>query len=346
VINGGEASPASDQFALACVLVEMLAGASPFAAPTPIAVITKHTRDVDLPAVWAGDVPRGVTAVLRRALQPEPQERFARVNHFIGALTKSDGVEPINVEGKTPPLVKRDPQIGDEYQLALPGGVMMDFVYVPAGEFWMGAAEDDEDADDDERPQHKVYLDGYWMAKYPVTNAQYQAYVQHGSGEEPLDAVRFTDPQKHRHPVVEVSWYDAHKFCMWLSRVTGQTIALPTEAEWEKAARGTDGRKYPWGNQAPSIRSANFDEAIGDTTPVDQYPGGASPYGALDMAGNVWEWCADWFDGDYYKNSPPKNSQGPDSGDYRVQRGGSWDYPKSFLRLSPDCTGRRVPTDR
>lgn len=204
------------------------------------------------------------------------------------------------------------------------------YVYVPAGEFLMGSADDDGQASGDEKPQHVVVLDAYWVGRTEVTNAQYASCMAAGTCTESGCAsdVDFDGAGK---PVVCVDWDQASAYCAW----TGGR--LPTEAEWEKAARGTDGRIYPWGNEFDGTRLNYCDRTCsydwrdlgaGDgypfTAPVGSYRAGASPYGALDMAGNAWEWVADWYGDSYYVDSPPTNPQGPASGSLRVLRGGSW----------------------
>jgi formylglycine-generating enzyme required for sulfatase activity len=188
------------------------------------------------------------------------------------------------------------------------------YVRVPAGEFRMGSSSSDSEAVNDEKPQHVVYLDEFWIMQTETTSAQYQQCVDAGR----CRALSCSGAARGDHPVMCVSWQDATDYCAWGGG------RLPTEAEWEKAARGTDGRKYPWGNDAPTDRRLNYNMNIRDTTPVGSYPTGASPYGALDMAGNVWEWVADWYEEKYYASSPARNPQGPASGQYRVLRGGSW----------------------
>ena len=149
----------------------------------------------------------------------------------------------------------------------------------------------DKDAFGDEQPQHRLYLPEFYIGKYPVTNEQYAAFVKATRQAAPQHWKNGQIPAgKENHPVVDVSWKDAVAFCRWLSQASGKTIRLPTEAEWEKAARGDDGRIYPWGDKPPTKELCNFGGNVGDTTPVGQYPAGASPCGALDMAGNVWEW--------------------------------------------------------
>ncbi len=221
----------------------------------------------------------------------------------------------------------------------------MTLVYVPAGKFLMGSMEADiaqalkdcgsdcsNDAFNDEKPQHTVYLDAYWIDRTDVTNAMYAQCVRAGNCQPPTDISSETrgsyygDSAFDNYPVIHVSWNDAKAYCEWAGR------RLPTEAEWEKAARGIDGWKYPWGNQAPDQTRANFNSS--DTTEVGHYLAGASPYGALDMAGNVWQWVADWYSVNYYASSPRQNPTGPASGTCRVLRGGAWYVEAQNVRVA------------
>ena len=195
------------------------------------------------------------------------------------------------------------------------------YVYVPAGEFEMGSTT----GSNDEQPVHRVYLDEYWIGQTEVTNAQYALCVSAGGCTAPNNS-RWQDSNYRDHPVTHVDWNRARAYCAWAG------VRLPTEAEWEKAARGTDGRIYPWGNSAPDGRRLNYNGNVGSTTAVGTYPTGASPYGALDMAGNVWEWVNDWYDSGYYSQSPSDNPQGPATGESRVLRGGSWYGYGNFVR--------------
>jgi formylglycine-generating enzyme required for sulfatase activity len=214
-----------------------------------------------------------------------------------------------------------------------PAGTTHEMVQVPAGSFEMGST-----ANSNEQPVHTVNLDGYYLDTYEVTNAQYEAYVTTGGGV----ASSYANDSRFNvadHPVVGVSWIDAEGYCGWAG------LRLPTEAEWEKAARGTDERTYPWGDE-----TATCDRAVmlgggksgcgtNTTWPVGSKPAGVSPYGAQDMAGNVYEWVADWYASDYYGSSPDSNPTGPVTGSYRVLRGGSrnnstWNLSASIRRTN------------
>ncbi len=217
-----------------------------------------------------------------------------------------------------------------------------DMILIPAGEFIMGT--DSEGANADQKPAHRVYLDAFYIDKHEVTNAQFEAFiVDSGYQNRKLWTVAgWNFIQKNQiktllhhgqnsvstapdHPVIGVSWYEASAYASWVGK------RLPTEAEWEKAARGTDRSIYPWGNEMDFSRLNYFshhEKILG----VGSFPSGASPYGILDMAGSVWEWCADWYREDYYPQSSQKNPKGPDSGEYRVLRGGGWDSIRLQLR--------------
>ena len=201
-----------------------------------------------------------------------------------------------------------------------------EMILIPAGEFLMDSDPSvDKDADRNEQPQHAVHLPDYYIAKTPVTNAQYVAFVQAADHAHPRHWKGGKPPVgKEGHPVVNVSWHDTVAYCRWLSEVTGKPYRLPSEAEWEKGARGTGGRIYPWGNRSDTKRCNTSEYGASDTTPVGGYPQGASPYGLLDMAGNVREWCQDWFAKNYYQRSPSENPPGAREGELRVLRGGSW----------------------
>lgn len=191
-----------------------------------------------------------------------------------------------------------------------------------------------KDGEDDEKPQRTVNVDAFAIAKYPLTNQQYKAFIDETNREPPQHWNGRDFPVgKANHPVVYISWDDAVAYTAWLRQKTGKEYRLPTEAEWEKAARGTDGHTYPWERDFDAAK-CNVDGNVGDTTPVGIYPQGRSPYDILDMAGNVWEWCADWYGEDTYKHGTAPNPKGPEKGDSRVVRGGSWFGSPAFARCA------------
>jgi formylglycine-generating enzyme required for sulfatase activity len=212
-------------------------------------------------------------------------------------------------------------------------------IRIPAGIFLMGSTNEQaaqaikDGADKDwvewEKPQHTVELSEYSLGKYPITNREYQAFIRDAKYNPPRgwDGDQFP-AEKGSHPVVNVSWNDASAYCKWLSEMTKKNYRLPTEAEWEKAARGEDGRVYPWGNDFDPKKANTSEAKISDTSDVGKFsPQGDSPYGCADMAGNVWEWCNDWFKEDEYKQrqtSSVKDPLGSKDGQYRVLRGGSF----------------------
>jgi formylglycine-generating enzyme required for sulfatase activity len=217
-------------------------------------------------------------------------------------------------------------------QVGVDGMVM---VFVPDGPFLMGSRDDDPQSSLAERPQREIHLDGYWIDQTEVTNAMYAAFLN-DMGNQREAGVRWLTTSKARvrhplfgrwrsgagfeqHPVTGVTWFGAQAYCEWAGR------RLPTEAEWEKAARGTDGRTYPWG-EGIQCRLANITSCTGSerTVPVESLPDGASPYAALHMAGNVAEWVADWYLDDSYAEMPDRNPRNEVGSAVKVVRGGSW----------------------
>jgi len=329
--EGEAASPASDQYALACVLVEMLTGKVLFDGTTP-AIMKKHLLEPPpLPEKLPEGAPAGVLEALRCALGKKPIERYENIPDFAAAL-KQPAVDRTVQSQEAPKKPASAPSRERENEMAitLAPGVEIAFVRVPAGEFIMGS----NDGDKDEKPQHEVHLEEYWMGKYPVTNAQYKAFVDASGHRAPGHWKKGEIPKgKENHPVIYVNWQDAIAFCSWASQASRETIHLPSEAEWEKAARGTDGRKYPWGDQKPDKGLCNYGKLFSGTEPVNAHsPVGDSPYGCAAMAGNVWEWTSSIYKGYPYRSDDGRED--PQAKGSRVLRGGSWGYVDSGVRTS------------
>ncbi len=405
------ACPATDVYSLASMFYEMLSGKLLFPGDTPDQVITRHlVLEPDFDPDWLpADAPEGLEALLRRALQRDPEMRFKDAGEFAAAasgLEKVVSIPTVPAEPTIHPSAPPTPSSSDQpsmdeftkkqvgqdeaYKPARPIGMgfwvgmglflLMAFVigmvwlfrnpgatnptatsaklvepwispadgmvmaYIPAGEFQMGS----ENGDDDEKPVHTVSLDAFWMDTTEVTNVMFAAFLnEEGNRQEggvswiaeSNDARILKTPGGWRvvssyenHPVTRVSWYGAQAYCKWAGR------RLPTEAEWEKAARGgLEGKTYPWGDGEPTCEKgaqngAQFTTCRSGTAPVASF--GANGYGLFDMAGNVWEWVVDWYSKTYYQSLPESNPSGLTNGEYRVMRGGAWIDGAWILRIA------------
>lgn len=230
------------------------------------------------------------------------------------------------------------------------------WVVIPAGTFamgatsYLGARNGDDRAIEQEGPVHDVTLDAFRMSRYPVTVEEYETFLRDdgyrnsawwtaGGQGEWIEPHEWGSQREHpNRPVVGVSWFEAAAYAAWAGG------ALPTEAQWERAARGLDGRRYPWGDSQDHWHLSNCGGRHRSATPVGIFVAGASPDGLYDMAGNVWEWCVDWFLSSYYAHSPAKNPGGPETGFFRVARGGSWANDNWFIRAA--CRGRAAQDER
>ena len=241
-----------------------------------------------------------------------------------GCVTSGNVVTWSELERREPKeLGPREARIG-----ATPGDE--DVVRVPAGCFQMGS----DDGDHDERPPHEVCLSVFYIDRLEVSNGRYAQCVAAGVCRAPDRYPERPELSEADRPVVGVSWLDADRYCQWVG------MRLPTDAEWELAAAGTDGRQYPWGNELPSCDRAVYAHCPPHSTvAVDSYPEGASPYGALHMAGNAWEWVADWWAPYYYRRSPRQDPPGPEIGRMRSIRGGCWNRSLWHLRVADRDSG-------
>ena len=277
----------------------------------------------ELPELVAGlETNERCRQVLLRSVARKVPDRFGTVEEFCSVLRAA-------IKPPDPPVIL--PPGAGEIVHEQDGSVL---VHIPGGDFVLG----------EEDSEHRVTLSEFWLGKYPVTNDQYEKFLRANPDHS---KPRFWNDKEFNHPnqpVVGVSWLDAKAYCDWAG------LDLPTEAQWEAAARGTDGRPFPWGDNVPSETLANYDGQEGRTTPVGAYPEGAGPYGALDQAGNVWEWCSDEFDGDAYRGRDgqkdpvvkPKDASSESA--VRVLRGGSWAGPAQGLHAAfrgGDPAGRR-----
>jgi formylglycine-generating enzyme required for sulfatase activity len=276
------------------------------------AILTEKAKELK-------DVRKQIDAMLEKTAKAKPTSAEAKPASTQIKPHETNYSEPFlqKIKGKADKIYQNEKGFWEAVFLK-----NISMIYIPEGEFTIGSPAREGDAD--EHPAHKVFVSGYWIGKTEVTFAQFDAFCQEMGLEKPEDE----GWGRGERPVIYVSWKEAKKFCAWLEKKTGLAFRLPTEAEWEKAARD----RFPWGNTPPANHLANFNKEIMKTNIVGSYPEGASPYGVLDMAGNVWEWLADWYAADYYENSQDNDPQGPEEGLERVVRGGSWAHNAELIR--------------
>ncbi|TKB92519.1 MAG: trypsin-like serine protease [Nitrospira sp.] len=255
-------------------------------------------------------------AVVSPHPQPSPSRDHASSVQDDKAIVRVNGQLQTAQEEELKQLLQRG--------IAQPEGMVL----IPAGEFWMGT----EDGPQDARPFHRVHLSSYWFDQYEATNARYRQCVEGGGCPAPKDRQAFDESQWMHHPVTNITWSQARSFCQW------QGKRLPTEAEWEKAARGTDGRRYPWGNDEEIAKrymeNRHLRADANGAEPVGRQVATSSPYGVFDLIGSLSEWVKDWYAEDFYQTSPVRDPQGPPRGSFRVLRGGEWNEKSPHIQSS------------
>ena len=257
----------------------------------------------------------------------EMRQRLAQVQEDEGDLARR--LEEMDINWN---------ELDERRKEVLPEANTRRMTQIAAGSFIMGGR--DEDSPKNELPAHPVHVSTYYIGRFPVTNQDYKEFINCTGYKPPIHWQRGTFPTgMGQHPVVNVSWIDARAFADWSGG------RLLTEAEWEKAAKGQEEWPYPWGERFVEGERCNSNNNIGMTTAVNEFPEGRSPYGIWDMSGNVYEWCADYFDDEYYRSSPASNPKGPDGGQEHVIRGGSFSETRAGLRVThrgscPETTTR------
>jgi len=350
-IRGAELDARSDLYSLGITLYEALTGRVPFNAESDYEVRKSHVElPPPSPRSIDGSLPESVEKVLMKVLAKNPDERYQSAQEFKKAIESMGSSPPVISPDSmvTQPPERAGSERGSKWVLILiaililillGGGIYYflfyknilspsvsplrgEEVYIPAGEFIMGS----DKGKDDEKPPRKVLLSAYYIDRYEVTNLQYQRCVQAKVCGEPQ---KFLVNQSPSAPVVGVSYNDARTYCEWVHK------RLPTEAEWEKAASQKNrNTEYPWGDERPDCTRANFVECDLKIKEVGSFIKGASGYGVMDMAGNVAEWVADWYDKNAYLTMNTTNPKGPLTGTYRVIRGGSFKSTALDLRKS------------
>lgn len=377
--SGKGTSPASDIYSLGATLYTVLTGQKP---PDSVSLMVNRAKFVP-PTEINPRLNQNISAAIIHAMQPYPTDRPQSVAiwlHELEQARKSLTTFPVNdaptllsttdahqlleeITGQKDRTSVAEKQT--ELTIELELGDALRFILIPAGEFLMGSDfRQEPNITEAESPQQSLYLPNYYILDAEVTQSQYAAFIQASDHQEPTTRTgspyrwnNCTPPEdKMDHPVVWISWQDAYDFCGWLSDRTGWLCRLPTEAEWEKAARGSKGFVYPWGNRWYTKRCNTEESGIGETTPVYHYPEGASPYGLMDTSGNVWEWTLSIYRPYPYDLERERQDARSKSIENRVLRGGAWNYNKHYARcagrsrnppyIRNNCIGFRVVTTR